>query len=491
MKSLIHEKKGPSIFEWGLAFVLFMFVFMSFMYNDTVAFLMYEIKFAQAILHGNLREAYEPVVKVLAANGGEYSSLSVYDLPLNLVFGIWGIPLYLCSIRSGTLEITFPSSFWQMLYGKSILLLAFIISTILVYKVCRALDVDDKRSRWASYIYFTSSMAGYALAICGQCDIFAICLVLKGFLEYIRGHNKKFFVYFLIATQFKQFAFFMFVPLMLLADKNLLRAAGRVLLIALTTIICNLPLSMLALKEAFSQRSAFTRMMFYRLVSNYIPLHHKQVSLIIFLLGALCVYCWTYKYDDNADLHEINSHKLFTALASMAILFTSFASYPYWYMHMIPYLAIAAIYNSEHTDKILFFETIGIACVVFFNYGSYDWCYSPNNTVNMLLHNIMGNPELANVRTPLKLSELLSSGLVINSATLATLAIKGFRALRFLLETVYVLCMYSILWLSRPQKFLLGGGHTNIRLYALLRLLINTLVLSFPIIIFFMAIIRR
>ncbi len=68
---------------------------MSFCYSDTAFFIMYELRFAQAILNGNLKEAYEPIVKVMASSGAEVSNLSYYDLPLNLVFGIWGIPLYL------------------------------------------------------------------------------------------------------------------------------------------------------------------------------------------------------------------------------------------------------------------------------------------------------------------------------------------------------------------------------------------------------------
>lgn len=315
MKNLQLElnESAPSKVEWVLAFLLMVIPFISFCYGDTVAFIMYELKFAQAILHGNLKEAYEPIVKVTSAMGWEVSSLSYYDLPLNLVFGIWGIPLYLYSARNGTFEITFPQSFWQMLYGKSILLIAFIFSAVLVYKICTALDISKNRSRWGAYIYFSSAMAITAVGIIGQCDVFAICLTLLGVLAYIRNQDRNFLLWFVIAAQFKQFAIFIFIPLMLLRDKNLLRAAGRMLLILAVGAICN-GLIMYASPSGFIKRAGFTSGMARKLLTNILPIFHGKLSLFVLAFGALCIYCWLHEFKDKTDKSEVNTQTVFIAL---------------------------------------------------------------------------------------------------------------------------------------------------------------------------------
>ncbi len=439
------SESGPSKIEWLLAFLLMVIPFMSFCYSDTAFFIMYELRFAQAILNGNLKEAYEPIVKVMASSGAEVSNLSYYDLPLNLVFGIWGIPLYLYCSRNGTLEITFPQSFWQMLYGKSILLIAFIISAVLVYKICTALDVDRNRSRWGAYIYFSSAMAVTAVGIIGQCDVFAICLTLLGVLAYIRNQDKKFLLWFVIAAQFKQFAVFVFMPLMLLRDKNLLRATGRMLVIVAVGTFCNV-LIRRASPYAFTQRTWFTLGKTTTLfnLDKTLSFFNGNVSLFIFALGLLCVYCWFHEYKDKTDKSEVNTQIVFVTLLSMVLMFTSFPSFPYWFMHMTPYLAIAAVYHFRNTERILLFEAVGMAAVIFLNYIIYDWCYTPNNAVNMLIHNALGNPELKNINAILNgavTMKRLHNPIILTS-----------------LESIYCVCMYALVYLAYPKKYVQGGG---------------------------------
>ena len=305
-------ESAPSKFEWALAFIVLIMPFVSFCFGDTVAFLMYEIKFAESILHGDILMAYRNIVEIKSAMGSEVSSLSVYDLPLNLVFGIWGIPLYLWCSRSGELVINFPESFWQMLYGKSVLLIAFIFSAVLVYKICRAVNINSQKSRWGAYIYFTSAMSINVIGNVGQCDIFCVCLTLLGLLAYIKNENKKFLFWFVIAIQFKQFALFLFMPLLLLREKNLLKIAGKLFLVALVILLCNLPIMLVP--EAGTSRTGFTSDMAARLLSNRLPFFQGNVRVFIVIFGALCVYCWLHEYKDSQDRDSINRHIIFTVL---------------------------------------------------------------------------------------------------------------------------------------------------------------------------------
>ena len=472
------SESGPSRLEWGLAFVLFIVPFMSFLYADPTAFLLYELRFAQAILHGNLREAYEPVVNVLSANGWSISTRSVYDLPLNLVFGVWGIPLYLWCSRGGTLEMTYPESFPQMLYAKSAMLAAFLFSAVLVYKICRQVKIDSKRLGWGAYIYFTSSIATSAIGIVGQCDIFCVCLTLLGVLAYLRGENKKFLLWFIIAVQFKQFALFIFVPLMLLRDKNLLRDAGRVLLIMAVTFLCNLPL--LTMHEASFARARFTAGMLKKLLSQAIPMFHGDTSLFVAAFGALCVYCWLHRYKDESDTREVHTQTVFTAMLAMIILFTTFPSYPYWYVHMIPYLAVMAMIYPGRTGSILLFETLAMGALVLVNYMRYFWCYTPNNSVNMFLYVLIhGKIPAVNIPEAVQPLQFLPDAGILSKIELK---VRGSAKAKGVLDAVWIVCIYTMAWLSRPCAHKDDGRHENIRSFVMWRLVFNTLICSIPII---------
>ncbi|MBQ7561204.1 MAG: EpsG family protein, partial [Synergistaceae bacterium] len=343
-------ESGPSKFEWALAFIVLIVPFMSFCYIDTKCIIAYEIKFAQAILNFDLKLAYDmQYFKDLQL------ALSNWDLPLNFTFGIWGIPLYLWSCRSGELVINFHESFWQILYGKSILLIAFIFSAVLVYKICRAININPQKSRWGAYIYFTSSMSINVISIIGQSDIICVCLTLLGVLAYIKNEDKKFLFWFIIGSQFKQYAFFVFVPLLLLREKNLFKIAGKIFLLAAVTIICNIPFMLVP--EAAKARAGFTAEMLIKLLTNRMQLFHGSAPVFVVMLGLLCVYCWLHKFSNKSDKDEINHQTIFTAMLAMIILFTSFPTYPYWPIHMIPYLAIMTVSSHIDSRKFLLLES--------------------------------------------------------------------------------------------------------------------------------------
>ena len=444
----------PSKFEWTLAFVFFLFAFMSFCYWDVGNFILYEIKFAGAILHFNLKEAYEPVVTIMNSSGDLRTSLSIYDLTINLIFGLWGIPLYLWCSRSGELVINFPESFWQILYGKSVLLVAFLISAVLVYKVCRALDLDEKKSSWGAYLYFTSIMSTLIIGVVGQCDIFAVCVTLTALMYYFRCEYKKSIIWFILACQFKQFAFFMFVPMLLLRYKKMYKVISILALTLIVTFLFNLPI--MFINSVSTARSKFQLENLQGLMNNMLPIFRGNMPLLVLLLGVLCIYSLLNGYYEGISKREMNNYGIFTAMTSMIILFTNFNSASYWFIHMIPYLAIMTMYNSKYSDKVLFFEVVGIASLAAVCYIDWSHHYVPNNSNNMLLHKLLGSPDI------LKIRQLVQDTLTAGEARTAVFVGAGFKRLILFmdnfLEIVYVLCMYTIIYLSLPAKLVLSDS---------------------------------
>ena len=202
------------------------------------------------------------------------------------------------------------------------------------------------------------------------------------------------------------------------------------------------------------------------------------------MFGALCVYCWLHEYKDSQDRDSINHHIIFTAMLSFIVFFTSFSSYPYWFMHMIPYLAIMSVCNYIDSRKFLLFETLAIAALIFSNYCIYFWCYTPNNAINMLLHKLTGSPALINVEA------IARQRTNIKSTKIIDFIVKLFKT-HAIFNSIYFVCIWTCAWLALPRKTS-NSNYINysLRSYVMLRLLVNVLACSCPFILYFLAIIR-
>lgn len=490
VKPVLCEDSGPAKFEWLLGIIPLVVMLVSFCSWDASAIIMYQVRFAQAILHGNLSEAYFPKVITQASNGWGFSSFSVYELPTNLLCGIWGIPLYLWSARNGTLEITYPQSFLQMIYGKCFMLSGLIFSAIVLYKVCRAMKLDEKRSSWGAYIYLTSVIAINGIALKGQVDAWAVAFTLLGFRAYIKKDYKKFLFWMIIATQFKQFAIVVFFPLLILREKNLLRITGYMLLMFIANFLFNLPL--LLAPGVLNARSSFAVGMYRRfIVDNMLPLFRSDVSAGVFLIGIFCIYCW-FREPEEDDERKFMSRTLFTALTSMIIFFTSFNPYDHNFINMIPYIAISIVFYRKYSDKIILFEAVGMAALAVSCYLKYPHEYLPNNANNMLLHNLIGRPEFPSIARISQAIKSYDPDAEMTSRGIEALIVKlsAGKMTRAFADAVYCVCMYTIVWLcSEYNKLRSGGG--GLRYFVLLRLLLNCIVCSIPIILIFIPALRR
>lgn len=481
------SKNSPSWLEWAAAFLLFFFAFISFAYFDTVCIVRYQINFANSLLHGEFINFYDNAYNnavYAKAHGLPGAGDPVYSVPLNFVFGIWGIPLYLYNRNTG---IDFSESFWQILYGKSLFLLTFVITTILIYRICRELKLDKYKSQWGAFLYFTSVSAMHSVGIIGQCETIGMIFTLLAIIAYLRNENKKFLIWFIIAFPFKFFAFFALLPLLLLRDKNIFRILGKLALIFGVTIISGLPVR--SNPAVYARYVDFYLGNFLRLANNTVTFMNAEAPLFFIAFGLLCIYCYFYKFIDEeksfqtetkktetetqiSNSKKANTHIIFILLSSMALLFTIPGSHPYWHINLAAYLSIMMVYNGKETKNLLFFETIGFAALMFSNYIGYRFCYWPSYAKNMFLYKILGSPSFENITdTPI----MQAIKYMMNSH-------KMNHVIRGTFDAVYIISIFTILWLCRPNSI----NNTeecelnNIRRYALSRLFINAMICYIP-----------
>lgn len=462
-------KNYPSKTEWFIAAAIFIFLFMSFCYIDTTSIIRFEVGFAESLLKGDVKDLYGVTYNnALYAKANELrgSHFPTYDLPMNIVLGIWGIPLYLYRTWFNAPDI--GESFGQMLYGKSILLPALIITIILVYKICLALGTDKNRALWGAYLYFTSAIVTGSIAIIGQSDVIGMTLILAGLLAFIRRESKKFMLFFVLAMPFKMYAMFFFLPLMLLREKGIHIIIIKLLTASSLTVFSTL--SLIGNHEALRSKATFNAVMLLKLVSVELPALHSNASLFVLLFGFLCIWCYVHEESDDhaGNMRLIN----FVSVLSAVVLFISFPSYPYWFVYLAPYLAVCSVFCAGQSKNIVLFETLGMVALSCSNYIIYWWCYDIPNTVDMFLHRITGSPAFR-------------EGALTLSAIAHSYALNKIPRIS---DAVYIVCMCAVAWLCRQDNDKFGLSDSDMRLYARMRLLLNTVILMVPVLLFINAV---
>ena len=85
-------------------------------------------------------------------------------------------------------------------------------------------------AKWAAYLFLSSAVVFVEIGLVGQLDVLAFPFLLLGIYYYQRKNYKKFILFFSIAISFKLFPLFIFIPLVLLYEKNVLKIIFKTLL---------------------------------------------------------------------------------------------------------------------------------------------------------------------------------------------------------------------------------------------------------------------
>lgn len=461
LKEYLSDHHAVYKWEWIVLGLLLLIPFISFAYADLKSIIHYETNFAGSIFKGggiqNFYTYCMEQVRFYNDHGIEGVSYATYDFPIYIVLGIWGIPLYIYEQITG---IDPTCSFGTLLYGKSIYIVALVISAYLIYKICRELGVNSRNSIWGSFGFVSSLLVVADICIIGQSDILVIVWILLGILALLKKKQWQFVIYFMIAISFKPFALFAFVPLLLLTDKNIIRIIEKMSVAASLTLVSNILFYWNT--EAMEIKKQFSHGMLDKLTAARIPLLSYEIPLILILLGGVCLFCFLKKELLEDDIRK--KYILYISFLSMSIVFSSFKFFPYWGLYLAPFLAIILVANIEETNHNFLLETISMATLTLAHYSVYSLCYDAQNAKVMILNKLF--KKLNYEELPIKL------GMVTK-----ILKIYGYSEYVF---AIYLLCLWAILWINRPEKICIKDQSTNYRRLMMQRLVVNAIIVSIP-----------
>lgn len=141
-----------------------------------------------------------------------------YDFFVYIIFAIYNFPMWIWEKITGlSVFATWPTR----IYIKGITWIFSGISALLVYKIALLCKVEKKNANWCVALFLSCGLFAYTQVVVGGYDIISVAFTLLGIYEYLKERTTRFLISFSMAIAFKLFAFWIFIPLLLLRDKKI------------------------------------------------------------------------------------------------------------------------------------------------------------------------------------------------------------------------------------------------------------------------------
>ncbi|MEI0448236.1 hypothetical protein R4J03_14425 [Brachyspira intermedia] len=323
--TIIYSPKNSDYITFSIITIL---CFFSYIYSDVLVIFPFSVNFFNVNPLNFFYEVYQKVGSYHKPDDLPYLSYVLYSilfLPLWIYSKIKNITYYTWhheQFEIGTFEI---------IYIKFLLLLFVILSSIIIYKICKKIGFDNEKSKLSSFMFITSPFTMIPVFIISQVEIIMIFFTLLGILDYL-NNNKRYLLWFAIAIPLKLFPFFILIPLVLLKEKQIKK-------IALYTIIPILPyiISSIIFKSPNpSDRNlvAFGTLMGYKIFG---------VSIFIIIYSLICLFSYLKDIKNNNEFNKLTLYISFFVLSLITIVNTNF--HMYWIVILSPFMAILLLFS--------------------------------------------------------------------------------------------------------------------------------------------------
>lgn len=297
-----------------------------------------------ALLSGHILDFYDYNVP--------YVSVNNYMLPTYILFAIWNIPIRLLGlVKVPTLDVPVGVVLWY----KTLPVLFYIVSGYLMYCIAMEMKMGEKKSRMCAYIFLTTPIAFFGQFCFGQYDIFTVFFMLLGILAYLRRRDLPFILWFGLSMTFKYFSLFIFMPMLLLREKNIWKLIRACMLAVIPLLIFNLPFIG---SEAYRNGVLGFGALRYILSASFLNALDDTISIVIVLWVALCG--WALLEHPANDKEEMK-WALFLSNVVLFLIFGLGFWHPQWLLVMAPFMVLATMISTR-ADVFLILD-LALMCV--------------------------------------------------------------------------------------------------------------------------------
>lgn len=361
----------------GIIFVLSMVIaFSVFFYSDISDTLDNAVMLGEATVRGRFFNYYE----YAATNLSKYTAYAAnYNVLLYVLFLIWNLPTFIIHMIT---EFDYMTSIPALMWCKGIVALSLVGIFIMSRKIAVELGADERRGLLAGFLSVSSCAVLMSAMIASQYDSIALFFMLCGMYFYLKKNTRMFVIMFGIAIPLKMFALFILLPLLLLREKNLLRAAVIGAITFIPKILCELPFRGDPYFTAAlgSQNGDAAELI---LGSN---LKLGDISLNLFVAAYFIICIFAYLSSDESGYGAV--YYSFAVFAALVVLVPIRS---YWLILYAPFLAIlAALRPRPHAIGLLADSAAGFFGTMYFL--QHHWIYNTGDITGSLLLGGVGVP---------------------------------------------------------------------------------------------------
>ncbi|MBE5949658.1 MAG: DUF2029 domain-containing protein [Lachnospiraceae bacterium] len=331
----------PEKIDYILFFVIAVGCFFSFQNSDIV----HTVSSSVGCLNGHWLDFYD--------YNAQFELYDSYMPSTYILFAIWNIPCYMLGILD--LPVTDDITFGILMWNKLLPCIIYMLSGQLVCKIGKEVGMGDSKSKLCAYAFLTSPIGFFSQFIFGQYDVFTLFFVLSGFYFWLKDKETLFILCFGVSFTFKYFALLVFVPLLLLKNKNILK------------ILVSLALSFIPF--AIEVIVYFRSVIFREYVFGFQPTGYVNitgintgigiVSVVVLFCGIIAAYAYFVTVESK---DESVKWSIYIIGLMMFAVFGIGRWHPQWLLLMVPFLVFGAFIHSD--TKI--FMVLDLLLMLFF-----------------------------------------------------------------------------------------------------------------------------
>lgn len=365
MKEILKKFKMNS--NMILLFSILFITLISFFYVDVKSNTRQGMLVWEALFSGDFFHYYS--IGAEAVDNGLMFHQCNYDIILSILMGIWQLPLYLIEKVIGGNILDY---FWARAYAKLYLLGCVYFATVIMKKIALQIGIEQEKVKDVQFMFASSIFVIISAVVASQVDIIGLIFILLAMYYLIKEDDIKFLIFFTMAVQCKFFAFFIFLPIILLREKRIWKIALQLITPFILTILSGLPFSLIDPVGTMHKGDRLA-IMVEDLLGAKIYLFGFTVPTIFLIFAVICIIAY---YIDLSEKENRGQWYLYFGFLGTVGLFITLHIFPYWFIYFSPFITLFFFLDSTKTKRRLLMETIcswamGVGIVI-----SRYWCFS-------------------------------------------------------------------------------------------------------------------
>lgn len=350
--------------EFFAACVTLLIFYLTYFYTDVAITTRSGIDFWTYLFDGQITHFYE-----LSRNMTFYDTLhcdALYDFSVYIIFAIWDFPLWLAE-KFGGIDALYSTP--CLLWAKGIMLPFLAGTVVYLKKIGEELKFSKEKISWCLLIYLTSAFVMSSIFVLCQYDIIGIFFSLIALYYYIKGDMKKFVLFMAISITMKNFALFIFLPLLLLKVKKVSKIVFYTICSMSIFLLSQILFTLLGTTPAGS----FLFAQMNKMLMGTIDLGLGNASLFIIVYLGILLFCYLKKIDSDYELQRFSTYIPFTVWAAF---FVFSESSPYWIILITPYFALLVCQNVSLLKVNLWLDAFAGVGLILAQNLFFSWVFS-------------------------------------------------------------------------------------------------------------------